>query len=163
MINKCFKPKRNNEEDEPHHGSWYAWTERRAQPLCTSVLGMYGCMDEWMDGCMHGNGMCCILWGLEKGIQYRMWMTRRFSLEWISSSDWFHLYAFDSLRRFFRSTYEMVVLAGIQNSAVRRTTVTVKYAKRDRMNIYPLVSASLPTAGCNTYWQYYRARNVILY
>lgn len=54
----------------------------------------------------------------------RMWMTRLRSLGCIKSNDWFHLYSLASLRRFLRSTYEIVVLAGIQKSAVSKTTDT---------------------------------------
>lgn len=54
-------------------------------------------------------------------------MTRRcLSLGWIKSNELFHLYSFESLRLFLRSTYDIVVLAGIQNSAVNKTTDTNK-------------------------------------
>lgn len=61
----------------------------------------------------------------KKASLYLMWITRsRLSLGWIKSNELFHLYSFDSLRLFLRSTYEIVVLAGIQKRAVNKTTDT---------------------------------------
>lgn len=129
MINKCYKPKRKQ-----WICAWCIAIRGHMYVPCHATLSqsmdVYGWMGR-MDGCcveiyfsdIFITDERTIKWTKKKNA-YRMWMTRRLSLEWISSTDWFHLYDFDSLCRFFRSTYEMVVLAGIQKRAVRSTTVT---------------------------------------